>query len=95
MVEPDLSRVCLVDNSPASYAINQGDLGSASFTEAGTDESSIVQPTEFPSRDGLTTRRTNACSTSCLCSTPSVSQTTSVESLDSEDLARVVEASRS
>lgn len=24
VVEPDLSRVCLVDNSPASYAINQG-----------------------------------------------------------------------
>lgn len=25
VVEPDLSRVCLVDNSPASYAINQGE----------------------------------------------------------------------
>lgn len=24
VVEPDLSRVCLVDNSPASYAVNQG-----------------------------------------------------------------------
>jgi CTD nuclear envelope phosphatase 1 len=24
VVEPDLSRVCLVDNSPASYSVNQG-----------------------------------------------------------------------
>ena len=26
VVDPDLSRVCLVDNSPVSYAINQGAL---------------------------------------------------------------------
>lgn len=26
VVDADLSRVCLVDNSPASYAVNQGSL---------------------------------------------------------------------
>lgn len=29
MVDADLSRVCLVDNSPASYAINQGTSSSS------------------------------------------------------------------
>lgn len=29
VVDADLSRVCLVDNSPASYAINQGTSSSA------------------------------------------------------------------
>lgn len=28
VVDADLSRVCLVDNSPASYAINQGAFSS-------------------------------------------------------------------
>lgn len=35
VVEPDLSRVCLVDNSPASYAINQGEPCCAPNLRAG------------------------------------------------------------
>ena len=35
VVEPDLSRVCLVDNSPASYAINQGEWCCAPSLRAG------------------------------------------------------------
>lgn len=51
VVEPDLSRVCLVDNSPASYAINQGAFAGASDAVArmpATDENSPVAANGIP-----------------------------------------------
>jgi len=50
IIEQDLSRVCLVDNSPISYNVNQGLFPPTSPT---TPLTTLSQPTESPSKAGL------------------------------------------
>lgn len=49
IIEQDLSRVCLVDNSPISYNVNQGPFPPSPTTPL----TALSQPTESPSRAGL------------------------------------------
>ena len=69
-IDSDLSRVCLIDNSPVSYRVNEGWLYAPSCCPWLTG----TQQTEYPSKAGLMTPPTRHCWTSypfsILCDSP-------------------------
>ena len=77
IVDPDLARVCLVDNSPISYAKDQGEsqqmYGSAGRMDA--KPFCAHQPTASPSKVGSMIRTTKLSLISFPCSTACVSRT--------------------
>lgn len=85
IVDPDLARVCLVDNSPISYAKDQGesDQTHGHFMCMDTKPFCAHQPTASQSKVGLTTRTTKLSLISSPCSTACASPTTSATFLAS------------
>lgn len=61
-MEPDLSKVMILDNSPMSYIFHEGKLTTLTLF-ASTNRH---QTTPFPSKAGLATLQTTSCSTSFL-----------------------------
>lgn len=67
-VEPDLSKVMILDNSPLSYMFHQGEFSpSISWLGATRGSNEAGQTTRSPSRAGSTTRRTTTCCIWCPC----------------------------
>ena len=79
IVEADLSRVCLIDNSPISYRVNEGFHVSAIVS---TTADLTEQRTEYQLRGGLMIRMTKLCLTCYLFLIPYGLLPTSAGSLD-------------
>lgn len=60
-VEPDLSKVMILDNSPLSYMFHQGQSSRARDSKS-IDADTRQQTMQFQYKDGSTTQRTTTCS---------------------------------